>query len=220
MLCYWLADLFLALCANSLLSTFFLKKKMKKIILSLGLLVGVASVANAQTGTTFGLKAGINYSTVTGDEVEDVESKIGLQAGAFANFGLSDLISIQPEVLYSQKGTGFEEDEDVKFKLNYIDVPILVKVNAGGLFFEGGPQVGFLAGAKATNGDDDEDIKDDFNSIDFGYAVGLGYQVESGPMIGLRYNGGISNIIKDGDDDVSARNSTFQLYVGYRFGGK
>lgn len=193
---------------------------MKKIILSLGLLVGMAGAANAQTGITFGVKGGINYSTLTGDDVTGAESKVGLQAGALANFGLSDLISIQPEVLYSQKGAQSEDDSDSKLKLNYIDVPVLVKVNADGLFFEGGPQVGFLAGAKSTDGNTDVDVKEGYNTVDFGYAVGLGYQAESGPMIGLRYNGGITNIIKDGDDDSKIRNSAFQLYVGYTFGGK
>ena len=180
----------------------------------------MAGAANAQTGVRFGLKGGINYSTLTADDTEGIESKIGLQAGALANFGLSDLISIQPEVLYSQKGAQVEDASDFKLKLNYIDVPVLVKVNAGGLFFEAGPQLGILASAKATDGDTDEDVKEGYNTVDFGYAVGLGYQLETGPMIGLRYNGGISNIIKDGPDSDKIRNSAFQLYVGYVFGGK
>lgn len=193
---------------------------MKKFILSLGLLVGIASAAHAQTGVRFGLKAGANYTSVTADNTDAIESKIGLQAGALANFGLSDLISIQPEVLYSQKGYQLEADSDIKLKLNYIDIPVLVKVNADGLFFEAGPQLGILAGAKITDGDDDEDVKDGYNTVDFGYVAGLGYQAESGPMIGLRYNGGISNIIKNGSDSDKVRNSAFQLYVGYVFGGK
>jgi hypothetical protein len=197
---------------------------MKKIVLSLGLLVGIASAANAQE-VRFGLKAGVNYSTFTGGDFEDIENKIGLQAGVLANFGLSDLISIQPEVLYSQKGTQSKDDSDDKYKLNYVDVPVLVKVNAGGLFFEGGPQVGFLASAKATDGTNDVDVKDIFNTVDFGYAVGLGYQADSGPMIGLRYNGGINKVTKSVDTpfgtfESDARNSAFQLYVGYTFGGK
>jgi hypothetical protein len=193
---------------------------MKKFILSLGLLAGITGVANAQTGIRFGVKAGANYSTFSADDTEGIESKIGLHAGAFANFGLSDMISIQPEVLYSQKGAQFEENSDVKYKLNYIDIPVMVKVNADGLFFEAGPQLGILAGAKLTDGDTDVDIKEAHQTIDFGYAVGLGYQLESGPMIGLRYNGGITNVFKDASDDEKARNSAFQLYLGYTFGGK
>ncbi|SFQ41598.1 porin family protein [Hymenobacter arizonensis] len=193
---------------------------MKKVILSLGLLAGVATAAQAQE-VRFGLKGGVNYSTITSKDDSDAESKIGLLGGVFANFGLSDLISIQPEVLYSQKGAQMKDMSDVKVKLNYIDVPVLVKVNAGGLFFEGGPQVGFLTTAKVTNGSQSEDFKENVKSVDFGYAVGLGYQAESGPMIGLRYNGGISDINKNNNNDSDkSRNSAFQLYVGFAFGGK
>ncbi|WP_051718730.1 porin family protein [Hymenobacter sp. IS2118] len=131
---------------------------MKKTLLSLGLLLSVATAASAQE-IRFGLKGGVNYSSITGNNTAGVESKIGLQAGALANFALSDLISIQPEVLYSQKGYQAEVNNDIKYKINYIDVPLLVKVNAGGLFFEGGPQVGFLAGAKFSFGDVDMNIK-------------------------------------------------------------
>ncbi|MBF9236462.1 PorT family protein [Hymenobacter sp. BT683] len=192
---------------------------MKKVLLSLGLLMSVATAASAQE-IRFGVKAGANYSSITANNTDGVESKIGLHAGALANFALSDLISIQPEVLYSQKGYQSEEYNDIKYKINYIDVPLLVKVNAGGLFFEGGPQVGFLAGAKVTNGDADTDIKGRYDRVDFGYVAGLGYQATSGPMIGLRYNGGISTISKGDINPNKIRNSVFQLYVGYVFGGK
>ena len=193
---------------------------MKKVILSLALLAGMTGAAQAQTGVRFGLKGGINYSTITAKNTDGIESKLGLQAGAFANFGLSDLISIQPEVLYSQKGFQSEGNSKNKAKFNYIDIPVLVKVNAGGLFFEAGPQLGILASAKVTDGSIDVDVKKNLNTVDFGYVAGLGYQLETGPMIGLRYNGGITDIAKDGNNDNKTRNSAFQLYVGYTFGGK
>ncbi|WP_161787220.1 hypothetical protein [Hymenobacter sp. IS2118] len=50
--------------------------------------------------------------------------------------------------------------------------------------------------------------------------AGLGYQLESGPMIGLRYNGGISNINEGDANPNKIRNSVFQLYAGFLFGGK
>ena len=193
---------------------------MKKVILSLALLAGMTGAAQAQTGVRFGLKGGINYTTLTAKNTDGIESKLGLQAGAFANLGLSDLISIQPEVLYSQKGFQSKDASKNKAKFNYIDIPVLVKVNAGGLFFEAGPQLGILASAKVTDGSTDVDIKENLNTVDFGYVAGLGYQLETGPMIGLRYNGGITDIAKDGNNDNKTRNSAFQLYVGYTFGGK
>ena len=115
----------------------------------------------------------------------------------------------------------------VTSRLHYIDVPVLARVNAGGLFFELGPQVGFLVAAKqktensggALVGTYNVDIKDRVKTVDFGYAAGLGYQVSNGPGIGLRYNGGFTNTRNDAGS-LAVRNSAFQLYLSFMFGGK
>ena len=190
---------------------------MKKVILSLGLLVGIVGAASAQA--RFGLKAGGSLTTLTGD-VEGAKNKFGFNGGLVANLPFSDALSIQPEVLYSMKGAKADEGGDSgNLNLNYIDIPVLLKYNADGLFFEAGPQLGIMTSANVKSGGLSGDVKDAFQTVDFGYAVGLGYMAESGPMVGLRYNGGITNVVKDSGDE-SARNSAFQLYVGYMFGGK
>jgi hypothetical protein len=199
---------------------------MKKLILSLGLLAGVSVAAQAQTGVRFGLKAGASLTTFTGKDVDGASNKFGFNGGVVANFGINDMFSIQPEVLYSMKGAKVD-GSDARVNLNYIDVPILAKIATGetGLFFELGPQVGFLASANAKSGSASQDVKDTFKSVDFGYAAGVGFQVSSSAMVGLRYNGGFTNVPKEiniGGTSVEskAKNSAFQLYVGYMFGGK
>ncbi|MDO7876817.1 porin family protein [Hymenobacter sp. ASUV-10] len=198
---------------------------MKKVLLSLGLLAGISATAQAQA--TFGVKAGATLTNFMGDDVsDDSDNKVGFLVGAVANFAVNDMFSIQPEVLFSQKGAqGKESGETVKLNQNYVDVPVMVKVNTGdngsGLFFELGPQFGLLVSSKA----EDTDTKEAFNTFDFGYAAGLGYQLESGLNFGLRYNGGITNVYKEVDVlgtsvQAKARNSAFQLSVGYMFGGK
>jgi len=37
-------------------------------------------------------------------------------------------------------------------RLYYIDVPVLARINAGGLFFDLGPQIGFLMAARQKDG--------------------------------------------------------------------
>ena len=44
--------------------------------------------------------------------------------------------------------------------------------------------------------------------------------VESGPSIGIRYNGGIADLSDPSTDGDKQRNSAFQLQLGYMFGGK
>ncbi|MDX5348346.1 MAG: PorT family protein [Hymenobacteraceae bacterium] len=180
--------------------------------------------AEAQT-SRLGLKAGINYAGFVGDDAEDkgYESQVGLLGGLVVNIGISDRVGIKPEILYSAKGSQIDvdnqRDEDDKYNLKYIDVPILINVNAGNLFFEIGPQVGYLLSAKFN----DTDIKDNYNKIDFGYAAGLGYMLDNGINIGLRYNGGLSEIYNDDAPIANKpgyRNSAFQLTLGYMWPGK
>ncbi len=168
---------------------------MKKVILSLALIAGISATANAQA--TIGLKAGASLTDITGSDISGTAYKFGFNGGLVANLKFSDVLSVQPEVLFSMKGTQAKESSKNKINLNYIDVPVMLQYNADGLFFEAGPQIGFLATAKSTNGSNDVDVKDSFKSVDFGYAVGLGYKLETGPMVGLRYNGGITSAFKD-----------------------
>ncbi|MBD2714277.1 PorT family protein [Microvirga sp. STR05] len=194
---------------------------MKKVFLTLALAAGMTSLSHAQ-GVKVGLKGGINLATLSGDDAEGFASKVCPLAGVALNLGINDMFSVQPEVLYSVKGTQSDEDSKAKLNLNYIDVPVLLKVNAGGLFFELGPQLGILASAKSKYEDESDDVKDTFKTVDFGYAAGLGYQLDGGLNLGLRYNGGIANVvdIEDLEDEPKVRNSAFQFYVGYMFGGK
>ena len=205
---------------------------MQKVLLSLGLLAGVSFAAQAQS-ISYGIKAGASLTNFTGDNTGDLKNVFGFHGGLVANFAVNDAFSIQPEVLYSMKGAKSEENLGMGYtskstaRLHYIDVPVLARVNAGGLFFELGPQVGFLVAAKSKNeitggvlgGTSTNDIKNELSSVDFGYAAGLGYQISNGPGIGLRYNGGLTNLDKDSGSS-KVRNSAFQLYLTYMFGGK
>lgn len=197
---------------------------MKKICYTLALVAGLNSAARAQSDVSLGLKAGASYASFVGAQSGNVTGLFGFQAGAFANIGLSRMVAIQPEVLYSQKGAKAKDATDVYTRLQYIDVPLALHVNADGLFFEAGPQVGFLLAADSKFGPVSTDVKSVTNSVDFGYLAGLGFQRKTGPGIGLRYNGGFSNVPKavtSGNVTVqnNIRNSVFQLYLTYSFGG-
>lgn len=188
---------------------------MKKVILSLGLLVGLAGVANAQTGLKLGLKGGFNLATFSGTDAKGSEYKAGFAAGGLLNYGFTDMISVQGELLYSQKGGSRDFDNGAgktytaKQTLGYLDVPILFKVNAGdagkGLSFELGPQGSFVLHQRSFVEDSggkqigsSETSTDALNKVVIGYAAGIGYQITSGLGIGLRYTGDFSQVAKDG----------------------
>ncbi len=201
---------------------------MKKTLPILLLAASLATTAQAQSAR-FGLKAGVSLTNFTGRGVGNNDYKVGFNGGVFGNFAVSDALAIQPELLYSMKGAKYSITGN-KQNLHYIDVPVLAHIDANGLFFELGPQVGFLVAAdgpvilgSTTTGYSIgiDDNKTRFNTLDFGYAAGLGYQVTDGPGIGLRYNGGFSNISKDNtSSNYALRNGAFQLYLTYLFGSK
>ncbi len=187
---------------------------MKKVILSLALLAGVVGTAHAQTDVKYGIKGGYNLATYSGTNSTGNKYKSGFTAGVFANFGIADNFSIQPEVLYSQKGAAldnFQGSNGTTFKstLGYIDVPVLFRVNTGengkGLFFELGPQGSFLVhnrdftqtGNTSTQSTDNTRTGD-MNKVAIAYVAGLGYQLTSGLSLGLRYTGDFSQVYKQG----------------------
>lgn len=186
---------------------------MKKVFLMAVLLsAGIYSQAQIK----YGVKAGANFYKVTGEEDFEAsrKTKVGLAGGAFVNFSLSETFSVQPELLYSQEGNKQKEgDESANLKLNYINIPVLLQYNASGFYGETGPQVGFLTSAKIKYemGGEEEttDVKDAFKSINFSWAVGLGYRLSNGLGIGARYNIGISNIV----DADGARLQKAQAFI-------
>jgi hypothetical protein len=202
---------------------------MKKALLSLLLLAGLHGTTHAQNGNlALGVKAGGTLSSFVGAGAKSDRYTFGYHAGVLANLSLSNHIAFQPELLYSQKGASVELDgssDNRTYRLHYVDVPLAFHVNAGGLFFEAGPQVGFLAGAYSKVGSTSTDIKNNYNVMDFGYLAGLGYQRKRGLGAGLRYNGGFTNVEKatttgSTTEQIQARNSAFQLYLTYSFNAR
>lgn len=188
----------------------------------------------------FGVKGGVNIANFTGDETDDLESKIGFHIGGFAEIKISEKFSVQPELLFSTQGTKMEEkysedgfDYDVSAKINtsYINIPIMAKLYVTeGFSLEAGPQIGFLMSAKTKaeatvsaggitqSGSEEVDVKDQFNTVDFGLNFGLGYKFTENLSAGARYNLGLSDINKEVEGEaISVKNSVIQVSIGYSF---
>ncbi|MFV8355442.1 porin family protein [Flavobacterium sp. XS1P32] len=190
---------------------------MKKIILTVAA-VFAFGFANAQE-TKFGVKGGLNLANFSGD-IEDNSSKAGFHLGGFVEFKVSDKFAIQPELLFSTQGTKFDVDgDDLKFNISYLNIPVMAKYYVADAFsLEAGPQIGFLTSAKAVVGSEDENIKDNFESIDFGFNFGAGYNFTENLSAGLRYNLGLSNIAKtEAGDNTKVSNNVLSVSLGYKF---
>ena len=83
---------------------------------------------------------------------------------------------------------------DYNLKLNYLEIPILYRRNKdNGSYAEVGPQIGLLQGA-ALNG---TDVKSQFNSTNFGIAVGTGQYIGGGNLFGLNLGVRIAYMFND-----------------------
>ena len=211
---------------------------MRKVFLSIAL-AAAAFTANAQL--KFIPKVGVSIANVafsTGGE--DNKSKIGFQLGGALEIGVNDMFSIQPELLFIQKGVRSEVSflgTTVKSSvtLNYLEIPVLAKVQFGSenlkFHVNAGPSLGIAVSgtSKVEAGGQSESDPVEFGSdpgqtkrTDFGLQFGGGITF-SNFVIDLRYGLGLSNIanVPSGSND-SAKNRAIGITVGYviPLGGK
>jgi Outer membrane protein beta-barrel domain len=192
-----------------------------------------ATVAVAQDsdkgGMRGGIKGGLNVSNLYVDEVDDENPRYGFNVGVYGQIFSSDVFAIQPEILFSTKGTRTEYSElgfdgEVKFNLNYIELPILAVFKLGDAAeIHVGPYFGYLLSANVdTDGDfDDFDEldKDNFKAWDYGLSAGVGFNFGAA-QVGARYNYGLQKLAdSDAADTVlgDSKNSCAQLYISFNF---
>jgi hypothetical protein len=190
------------------------------------------------SGIKIGVKGGFSLANLTfKPELTDspLSNKAGAVGGISLNVGIASFFSLQPEVLYVQKGTkGSDTVEGVeitgKYEVDYVEVPLLLNFSfakEGSSFVPSilaGPYAGFNARAKmkmSSGGESySEDFKDYVKDIDFGLAfgVGLGMKVGSGKIVlDVRYDLGLTNIGEDMQEGQSVKNKTWLFMLGYYF---
>ncbi|MDR6300401.1 porin family protein [Mesonia maritima] len=208
---------------------------MKKLMLTAALAVLGLGSANAQADSDLvqvGVKGGINFSNLTGDDIGDTKSRTSFNAGFVAELPITERFSIQPEVLYSGQGFDIEQrdqenfldnDDNIEAQLDYIQIPVLAKIYLfDGFNIQAGPQIGFLINEEIDNaplddsGDTDTDLAED---IDFSLATGVEYKFDNGFFIQARYNYGFTKVFKESDlfGDPDIHNSVFQAGIGFMF---
>jgi hypothetical protein len=181
-------------------------KKVSILILSLFLLLG----ANAQQ-VHFGIKGGVNISSLHFNDNTSADSKVGLHLGILAHIHASKTWAIQPELIYSLEGAKQDVgNTKVTYNLNYLNVPILLQyMFENGFRLEGGPQIGFLLNAKTKAGDVTV-TNTSFKTTAVSIPLGIGYLTSSGWGLDARYVFGLSNI-DDNENGPTIQSNVFQL---------
>lgn len=197
------------------------------------LLLGAVATSQAQDDAgnssslspRFGIKGGVNFATLNGNDVDSPDSRTSFHAGVFGEFPLTSMVSIQAEALYSGQGAQADfsgsDGDKAELQLDYINVPVLAKFYIlEGLSIEAGPQFSFLVNDEfdfnPNSNDGDIDLNDsrfEANKFDFGVAGGVTFETAMGIFATARYTQGLTEIY----DDADIKNSVFQLGVGFKF---
>lgn len=203
-------------------------------LLALLLMTGATNLS----GQTFslGAKGGASISYYSNfDKMEGLIQRvpnIGIDAGFIGNVKLNNLLSLQFELLFEQKGEKYkmtiETSQTMRINMNYITLPILLEFSHSfgnfKLFGGIGPYMGYALSGKTVTPDTTAKIefgKDKYRRFDAGATVNLGAGVKVGPghiFLDLRYNYGFVDIVQyenKPDGYKPHYNRNFSACIGY-----
>ena len=160
----------------------------KKIILLIALAC-FSTYSWSQVGTTYGIKAGLNYNG-NGDYFDAINStadnpdkNIGYHIGVFGKLGNS--IYFRPELVYTSTKSDYESGN---FDMKKLDAPLLVGIKViGPISVFGGPALQYILDSD-FEGASIDGIKNDFSvGLNFGAAINFNKFA-----IDVRYERGLS----------------------------
>ena len=215
---------------------------MKKAVLTFVLGVLCAAATFAQISVL--PKIGLNLSNVAfeSDKIPTDDQRgvlAGLAVGAEVNVKFTGPLSFQTGLLYSERGYGGREELSGKYRLNYLEIPLLGKatLDAGPIdvYVNGGFGLGYLLGGyydgdlsfgifrfedegkiKLSN-ESDGFGRIDANRLDVGLLLGGGVNYSLIPKVStfldLRYNHGLT----DYDREEISKHRTFTIAIGMEF---
>lgn len=207
--------------------------KISALILLLAIIAS-PSFAQDQNVTRFGVKGGVNFSNFRVDDVGDNNIKAGLNLGLFFKMPIAQAVAIQPELLYSSKGSKLEYNNflqgegEYRFNFNYLELPIMAVFSIGDNFnIQAGPYVAYLSSVNIKDMEEDgsiQGVKDldesNFNRFDYGLAAGIGADF-NGFTAGVRYNYGLNEVGESGSLSGqllnNSKNSVATIFVGFGF---
>ena len=159
---------------------------MVSCFLTLSLFTYSQSIFNA------GVLGGFTSSQIHGDAILGFD-KIGFNAGGFVTTNLTEKFSAGFEVYYINKGSRKNPSKFDPYhwsiRLNYIEIPLLLKYHYKKFTGEIGLTYGRLLSQKfLANGlEYTPDAVRYFNKNEYGYGIGMGYNLKNNFSVNLRY---------------------------------
>jgi hypothetical protein len=145
---------------------------------------------NAQNGSAFGIKGGLNYSAngdyfeSIGDNARNPDRNIGYHIGVFGKIG--NKLYFRPELVYTATKSDYNSDQ---FNIKKLDAPLLVGLKVlGPISVFGGPSLQYILDTE-FDGISVDNVEDEF-SVGLNFGIGLNFNKIG---IDLRYERGFSN---------------------------
>lgn len=194
---------------------------MKMIPRAILLLVFIILSQQTYAQTSYGIKGGFNWVTLDVNSEESFYEKWGyayrpaFHFGVYSKYNLSERLSINPELLFSNKGYSYDRTSEgpVAFEhLNYLNLPVMAGVTLFkrmDLLF--GPEVGYLLNQAGY-----------YKKFDFGLSMGANFYVGQKVSLGFRYSHGLTSVVDTEkrqlptNDKVDFQNKAYQFSIGYR----
>lgn len=221
-----------------------MKKPLIIGLMTLATLAMMTSAASAEVKLSgVGLKLHGSFASAIYDQEQNndlVDSKIGFGGGLQLMLSLHELLAIQPELLYINKGHSYKFNllgttADITLSTSYVQLPVfavfkLPIIPAVTPKIMVGPHFAYLLSGSVTtdtttsdgrDSSSSEDIKkDDYASFDFGIsaAAGVDIQLESYILtVDLRWERGLLGVDKRAADDENWYHTATSLNVGIMF---
>lgn len=214
---------------------------------SAALLVSILVPDAGQAQLPLGLRGGINLSEFVGGDAE-ADTKRGLDLGVAFSPLQAGPFSLMIEGYYRQKGAetlqssldSTEPPESVEFGLDYVEIPVLARVDIPlasrlGLYLQGGPAFGWQLdcgvefstsgdpGSPTGNCDDllGGGLEDTLRDYEMGAVGGAGLELIVLQGVGAitldaRINRGLTRLTKE-DTGSDLKNQSMSLMLGYTF---
>lgn len=165
-------------------------KNLKKTAFFAVVLAFIGFSVNAQKGSAFGFKGGLNYSAngdyfeSIGDNAKNPDRNIGYHIGLFGKIG--DRLYFRPELVYTTTKSDYDSNT---FNVKKIDAPLLVGIKViGPVSVFGGPSLQYILDTE-FEGINIDNVEDDF-SVGLNFGIGLSFNKVG---IDLRYERGFND---------------------------
>ena len=162
------------------------------------------------------ISSDLNYERKSANKFYEINNTVGLSGGTIVIVGIPF-------------GENPPDKPEFKFqtKFEYVSIPILLKYfisENNDFYINAGPYIGYLLNTKNVDDgkESDLDFNNDFDKIDLGFSVGIGYNLELNQTnylnFELRNNLGLTNINSNNNSLFnSTKTNSLNLILGWNF---